>query len=160
MNPNGKPGKFTCMPSNAQPIKRVEVGVGVLVDFDQHPWHVLITRRPETAVLAGYWEFPGGKREPDETIEACVIREFYEEVGLRVRLIQPLAPIEHTYPHAVVLLSPFICRFVSGEVRYAGVVEHKWVPVNLLTQVRFPEANAPIVDEIIQYAKLNAGFKP
>jgi len=148
------------MPSNAQPIKHVDVGVGALIDFDKQPWQVLITRRPETAVLAGYWEFPGGKREPDETIEACVLREFYEEVGLHVQIVQPLMPIEHAYPHAVVRLSPFICRYVSGDIRYAGVVEHKWVPVTDLPLVRFPEANAPMVREIILYSAQHAGLQP
>lgn len=139
------------MTSNAA-VKHVEVGVGVLIDFDRKPWHALITRRPDKGVLAGYWEFPGGKREPDESIEACVVRELSEEVGLKVAIVDPLTPIQHAYPHAVVRLCPYICRLIGGELRYAGVVEHQWLPVTELERVRFPEANGPMVAEILRYA--------
>ncbi len=134
-------------------IKRVEVAVGALIDFEQNPWKVLITKRPNQGVLAGYWEFPGGKREPSESLAQCVVREFYEEVGLRVEVVDALSPIEHAYPHALVCLSPFVCRFVSGQIQYNGVVDHQWIHLRDLPNVPFPAANAPMVAQLLSYAQ-------
>ncbi len=134
-------------------IKRVEVAVGALIDFDENPWKVLVTKRPSKGILAGYWEFPGGKREPNESLADCVVREFFEEVGLRVQVVDTLAPVEHTYPHGLVSLSPFICKFVSGKILYNGVVDHQWVHIRDLTNVPLPPANASMVAELIAYAQ-------
>ena len=44
---------------------------------------VLLARRPEGKPLAGFWEFPGGKLEPNEIPEACLVRELEEELSIR-----------------------------------------------------------------------------
>ena len=62
-------------------MKRLTVAVGVVMD---DTGKILVAQRPQGKVCAGQWEFPGGKLEPGETPEACVIREVYEESGLRV----------------------------------------------------------------------------
>jgi mutator protein MutT len=140
------------MVNDLNPLKRVEVAVGVLIDFEQKPWRVLITKRPAKGVLANYWEFPGGKREAAETLEECVVREFFEEVGLKVKVVDVLQSVEHSYPHAVVHLTPFVCRLESGEIRYNGVVDHQWVAIGDLPGVAFPAGNASMVAELMGYA--------
>ncbi|BAP90194.1 NUDIX family pyrophosphatase [Burkholderiales bacterium GJ-E10] len=77
------------------------VAVGVLVRGDGA---VLLADRPEGKPYAGYWEFPGGKIEPGESVEAALARELHEELGLHVRASEPWTVIEHDYPHAYVRL--------------------------------------------------------
>src|SRR5438094_906042 len=63
-------------------MKRIEVAIAVVV----RDGRVLICRRrDDDPVLGGYWEFPGGKLEPGETIEQCLVRELEEEVSIAVR---------------------------------------------------------------------------
>jgi mutator protein MutT len=69
----------------------------------------LITKRPSESVFGGYWEFPGGKVEPGESIEASIVREVWEEVGIEIRVVHMLPTIEHSYPHGDVVLHPGIC---------------------------------------------------
>ncbi|MDP2010366.1 MAG: NUDIX domain-containing protein, partial [Phenylobacterium sp.] len=59
----------------ADPKPMVLVAAAALIDSDGR---VLIAQRPEGKTLAGLWEFPGGKLEPGETPEACLIRELEE----------------------------------------------------------------------------------
>jgi 8-oxo-dGTP diphosphatase len=59
----------------------VDVAVGVLIRPDGQ---FLLTSRPPGKVYAGYWEFPGGKFEPGETVEQALARELREEIGIDI----------------------------------------------------------------------------
>lgn len=128
-----------------------DVAIGVLLHdpLAEGGPRVLIARRPKAGVLGGYWEFPGGKREPGETLEACVVREFHEEVGLTVAVVEPLPVIEHVYDHGRVRLCPFICRWVAGEPRPIAVSEFRWVRPDELSAYRFPPANAELLRSLM-----------
>jgi 8-oxo-dGTP diphosphatase len=78
-----------------------EVAVGVLVRTDGA---VLLADRPAGKPYAGYWEFPGGKVEPGETVAAALVRELDEELGVRVHASTPWVVMEYDYPHAYVRL--------------------------------------------------------
>lgn len=127
-------------------LKRVEVAIGVLVQDRQGFDHYLITLRRQDTVLGGFWEFPGGKIEPGESPQACVAREFREEVGLEVSLEEPLGVLEHAYDHAHVTIRPFRCRWLAGEPRNLQVADHRWVRPKDLAQYAFPPANAPLLE--------------
>ena len=81
--------------------KVVEVAVGVLMQSDGH---FLLTSRPAGKVYEGYWEFPGGKLEPGETVEAALRRELQEEIGITIGAIHPWKVEMVDYPHALVRL--------------------------------------------------------
>jgi 8-oxo-dGTP diphosphatase len=81
--------------------KPVVVAVGVLIAADSR---FLLTSRPEGKVYAGHWEFPGGKVEPGETVEAALRRELHEELGITIGPVQPWRVTLHDYPHALVRL--------------------------------------------------------
>jgi 8-oxo-dGTP diphosphatase len=76
---------------------------------------VLLAQRPPGKVYAGYWEFPGGKLEPDETPHDALVRELREELGLRVRDASPWLVQRYVYPHAHVERHFFRVRAFDGE---------------------------------------------
>ena len=79
----------------------VDVAVGVLINPDGE---FLLTSRPAGKVLAGYWEFPGGKLEAGETVEQALRRELFEELGITIGAVQPWQVELMDYPHARVRL--------------------------------------------------------
>ena len=79
----------------------VDVAVGVLINPQGE---FLLTSRPEGKVYAGYWEFPGGKVEVGETIEAALRRELMEEIGIEIGAVQPWKVEIVEYEHARVRL--------------------------------------------------------
>jgi 8-oxo-dGTP diphosphatase len=84
----------------------VDVAVGVLIDGrgpDGHG-HFLLTSRPAGKVYAGYWEFPGGKVEPGESLHVALARELHEELGITIGPSEPWQVDEFDYPHALVRL--------------------------------------------------------
>ncbi|TWG78787.1 8-oxo-dGTPase [Cupriavidus gilardii J11] len=85
--------------SGARPV--TEVAVGVLVRGDGR---FLLAQRPSGKPYEGYWEFPGGKLEPGESVEAALARELHEELGLDITASARWHVLEHDYPHAYVRL--------------------------------------------------------
>lgn len=79
----------------------MDVAVGVLID---RAGNFLLTSRPVGKVYAGYWEFPGGKLEPGETVEQALRRELHEELGIRIGPAQPWKIELVDYEHARVRL--------------------------------------------------------
>jgi len=83
----------------------IEVCCAIIVEGDK----ILATRRSHGMHLAGFWEFPGGKIEPGETAEACIIREIREELNIEIKVENRLLPVEHHYPEKSIRLMPFMC---------------------------------------------------
>jgi 8-oxo-dGTP diphosphatase len=94
--------------------KVVDVAVGVLIRPDGD---FLLTSRPVGKVYAGYWEFPGGKFEPGESVQQALSRELFEELGLHLHQIEPWRQELVDYPHALVRLH--FCKVLawSGELQ-------------------------------------------
>ncbi|HEX7438034.1 MAG TPA: NUDIX domain-containing protein [Caldimonas sp.] len=79
----------------------VDVAVGVLIDREGR---FLLSSRPSGKVYAGYWEFPGGKLEAGESVEAALRRELHEELGITIGAVQPWKIELVDYAHACVRL--------------------------------------------------------
>ncbi|HEX7441201.1 MAG TPA: NUDIX domain-containing protein [Caldimonas sp.] len=79
----------------------VDVAVGVLIDSEGR---FLLSSRPAGKVYAGYWEFPGGKVEAGESVEAALRRELHEELGITIGAVQAWKIELVDYPHARVRL--------------------------------------------------------
>lgn len=84
-----------------QPRQHTEVAVGILIGADGE---LLLSTRPEGKAYAGYWEFPGGKIEPGESVEQALRRELQEELGITIGAARVWRVTEHDYPHALVRL--------------------------------------------------------
>ena len=98
----------------APPAKPVDVAVGILIAPNGD---VLLGQRPAGKPYEGYWEFPGGKVDPGETVLQALKREFMEELGMVVESAQEWCGVEYVYPHAHVRLHFFISRDWHGEAQ-------------------------------------------
>lgn len=107
---------------------------------------VLITRRRHGSHLGGLWEFPGGKRLGGESLGACLAREIWEELEIRIRPGRFLGRIDHTYPEKKVSLYFYECEFLSGTPWPKGCLDWAWVRPFQLRQYTFPPADKVVVD--------------
>lgn len=80
----------------------IDVAVGVLISGREGRF--LMTSRPQGKVYAGYWEFPGGKVEPNETVVQALKRELREELGIEALRFEAWRDQRVDYPHALVHL--------------------------------------------------------
>ena len=119
----------------------IEVSAGLVF----RDGRLLITQRPAGSHLAGLWEFPGGKREPGETWEACLDRELAEELGVRVAVGRLFDEVVHDYPSKRVHLRFFVCRLLEGEPAPLGCSALTWVTAEELTRREFPAADAHLL---------------
>lgn len=103
---------------------------------------VLVTQRGPEMKLPGKWEFPGGKLEPGESQEQCIIREIKEELQLDIQVKKRLAPNEY---QGKIRLIPFICRWIGGEIHLTEHAAYQWVSPDQLLQKDWAEADIPIV---------------
>jgi len=106
---------------------------------------ILIDRRRPDGLLGGLWEFPGGKRRRNESLEAAVVREVREELGIEVEVLRPLITVRHAYSHFRVTLHAFECRHVSGRPKAIRCAAWKWVRPGELKRYAFPRANHKII---------------
>ncbi len=119
-----------------------------LVDADGR---VLISRRPQGKSLAGLWEFPGGKLEPGETPEACLVRELNEELGIftKVACLAPLTFASHAYEDFHLFMPLYVCRRFEGIPRGMEGQEIKWVQPKKLRDYPMPAADEPLIPALI-----------
>jgi len=119
------------------------VAAAALIDADGR---VLICQRPEGKQLAGLWEFPGGKLEPGETPEVCLIRELDEELGIQVSQACLAAFVfgSHTYEAFHLLMPLFLLRRWEGQVTRREHAALAWVRPGQLFDYPMPPADAPL----------------
>lgn len=122
-----------------------QIGVAVIRDDRDL---ILIDRRLAKGLLGGFWEFPGGKIEADETVQECIKREILEEIGIEIEVGSHLITIDHTYSHFRVNLQVYNCRYLSGEARAIECEEIRWVTIGELDNYTFPAANQEIISAL------------
>lgn len=125
-------------PTDADPV---EIAAAVLEDHGR----LLIALRRDDAVMGGYWEFPGGKRRPGETLIACLHREVDEEIGVAIRVGDVIERVSHHYPHGPVDITFFRGVVSSGSPTARGCAEVRWVSPSELVQYPFPPANQALI---------------
>ena len=130
----------------------VYVAAGVILRESR----ILVSKRHQGAHQGGLWEFPGGKVEADESVEQALARELKEELGIVVNLARPLMKVEHDYGDKQVVLDVWLVRDFAGEAvgREGQVVQ--WCSPEGLAELAFPEANSPIVEEVLRLAQAGA----
>jgi len=113
---------------------------------------ILLAQRPEGKQLAGLWEFPGGKLEPDETPEAALVRELEEELSIRVNesTLEPLTFASFTYPTFHLLMPLYGCKKWSGSIQPREGQAVAWVETSRLRDYPAPPADLPLFDWLAQ----------
>lgn len=123
-------------------MKRIHVAAALIRAADGR---ILIARRADEQHQGGLWEFPGGKLEPGETVQAALARELEEELGIRPTVTRPLIQVRHDYPDKQVLLDVWEVSAFVGEPHGAEGQPLAWVSPRQLPDYEFPAANRPIV---------------
>ena len=118
------------------------MAAAVLVDRDGR---FLLAQRPAGKVYAGYWEFPGGKVEPGESLVDALRRELREELGITVRTAYPWITRTYAYPHAQVRLHFFRVTGWEGEFHPHEGQAFEWQRPERLTVAPVLPANGPVL---------------
>lgn len=124
--------------------KEIEVSAALIF----HKGRLLITRRRAGSHLGGLWEFPGGKREPNETFEQCLIREIREELGMEIAVGDLFEEITHAYDEKTVRLRFFVCEWIGGEPQTLDCDSFEWVDKDELARYQFPAADARLLQKL------------
>jgi len=106
---------------------------------------ILITKRPDNVHLAGLWEFPGGKVESGESLEAALHREIREELGVEITVDREFFSVAHEYPDKSVHLHFFDCTILRGEPQPLEVADLRWVKTAELVDFEFPPADVELI---------------
>jgi 8-oxo-dGTP diphosphatase len=111
---------------------------------------ILCAQRGESMKHPLKWEFPGGKVEDGEKIEACLAREIQEELNIIVQVGKALTPSKHNYNGSEIILFPFLCEIISGKIFPKEHKELQWLPVKGLSDLDWVAADWPVVEEVIK----------
>ncbi|MGZ5554395.1 MAG: A/G-specific adenine glycosylase [Candidatus Aminicenantales bacterium] len=121
-------------------LQKIEVVVAVI----EKDGRVLLQERPAGGLLAGLWEFPGGKVEPGEGLTAALRREIREELGAEIEDIRRLTTVRHAYTRFEATLHAFRCRISSPGFK-AGL-RQRWVTPGGIQRYPLPSGSVKIVD--------------
>ena len=128
----------------------IEVAAGLVF----RDGRLLITQRRPEDHLGGLWEFPGGKRERDETFEECLRRELEEELGIEVEVGGLFESVEYDYPAKSVRLKFYRCLWRKHEPRALGCHAFAWVTMLQLPAFTFPPADRTLLRKLRASAEL------
>ena len=112
--------------------------------------HVLITRRKPDEKLPGYWEFPGGKIEKDETPQQCIERELFEELGIKSKAGKIIAESEYHYEHGSFKLLAILTTVVENNFSLKVHDKVEWVPLFSLLTYNLAPADIPVAEAIVE----------
>jgi ADP-ribose pyrophosphatase len=126
-------------------IASLDVVVGILFNSENE---VLIALRPSHVIQPGVWEFPGGKVEPNETLEHALVREYREEIGIEILKSEFLIKIVVPARSQQLILHTFKILEYTGEPRGCENQEIRFVPIHTLNNYEFPRANSGIIKQI------------
>lgn len=119
-----------------------------------HEGKVLLTQRKADVPYPLLWEFPGGKVEPGETPEECLVREIQEELGIRVALDRLFMVHPYTYRKegraSPIELHVFLAQWASGEPRCLDCQDFRWVRPSELRSYPFVAGDLAVVEAFLR----------
>jgi mutator protein MutT len=138
------------MTDASREMQAIDVAAGLVFRAGK----LLVTQRPLDGHLGGLWEFPGGKREPDESFEECLVRELREELGIEVKVGPLVESLVHRYPEKTVSLRFFRCQWISHEPQPLGCPAFAWASPADLEKFGFPAADARLLERLRSSSEL------
>jgi A/G-specific adenine glycosylase len=121
-------------------LERIEAVVAVM-DKD---CRILIQKRPSRGLLAGLWEFPGGKVEPGESLTTALRREVREELGVEIKDVRRLTTVRHAYTRFQVTLHAFTCQI--RDPKFKTGPRRRWVTLDSIRKYPLPSGSVKIVE--------------
>ena len=122
-----------------------EIGIGIVFNKDGK---LLIDQRLESSNMGGLWEFPGGKKDPHESIEETIKREIKEELSINVIIGEKLLSFDHSFSHKKLNFTVHLCELISGKPKPLASQKLLWVSPDKLFDFPFPAANIKIISEL------------
>jgi 8-oxo-dGTP diphosphatase len=122
--------------------KVIEVTCALIVDDENR---LFAAQRSRSMSLPLKWELPGGKIEPNENPEQCLLREIKEELNVEIQIIKGLPSNKHSYPSITINLIPFISKRITEEISLKEHADFKWLNKNELLDLDWAEADIPII---------------
>lgn len=126
-------------------MTQIDVAVAILLNAQQQ---VLTSWRQPHQHQGGLWEFPGGKREPEESMFEALQREIQEELGVSVEKAEAFVRIDHDYGDKKVSLDVWLVSHFVGEPQGKEGQPLKWQAINELDAKQFPAANTAIIEAL------------
>ena len=111
---------------------------------------ILIAKRRLEKSLGGYWEFPGGKIEANESPEECLVRELQEEFSVQIEVICHIKSVDYDYGNFKIYLMGYLGRIKSGNFNLTDHDEISWVSSEELLNYKLAPADIPIAKEVIE----------
>ncbi|MCB4204268.1 (deoxy)nucleoside triphosphate pyrophosphohydrolase [Deferribacterales bacterium Es71-Z0220] len=122
------------------------VAAAVIIKNDK----VLLARRKKGQRLESFWEFPGGKVEYGETLQQCLERELYEELGIIAEAGKIIAESTYNYKDETVNLFAILTNIKEGNFKLTVHDKIKWVKADDLTKYNLAPADVPIAQKIME----------
>jgi len=111
---------------------------------------ILAAQRSSTMSLAGMWEFPGGKIEPNESPKEALLRELKEELLCTAEIGEHIQTTEYEYEFGIVVLTTYYCSLKGDEPRLTEHSEIRWIHVTKLDQLNWAPADIPAVEKVMR----------
>ena len=132
-------------PAPAPGTKRLRVVIAAI----HHDGRYLVAKRPPGKPMAGFWEFPGGKREPGEDDRRAIAREVLEELGAEVLSARQILTYHHAYPDQTITFVVFRIRlFDPAVVQPLASTAIRWLAPAEINAADFPPGSAPLIARI------------
>jgi len=119
----------------------IEVCCAVIVKGSK----MLAVQRGPKSSYPWKWEFPGGKSDPYETPDQCIVREIKEELTIRIGVINQLTSVEFDYENKQICLIPFICQIFSGEINLTEHIAQCWFTFDEWESLDWLEADRKLI---------------
>ena len=132
--------------SSERGASRLDVVVALIRDSHGR---ILVSRRKPGSHMAGFWEFPGGKRASGETPRDALARELDEELGISVLAAEPFMSLDHEYPDREVALDVWTVSDFDGEPRPREGQQLDWVEPDGLREIGLLPADIAIVERLV-----------
>ena len=110
----------------------------------------LISQRNVDDTFGSFWEFPGGKKNPGESFENCVIRETREELGIEIAIERKYMEIKKEFKEKIIWLNFYLCSYLSGDPQPIECQKVLWADVADLKNFDFPPANEQVIENLMK----------
>jgi A/G-specific adenine glycosylase len=134
------------IPKKGRGLPHKDMTASVIID---KTGKVLIVKRPEQGLLPGLWKLPGGEQRGESSLPEALERRVMEELGVMIRVLEPVASVKHTFTHFHMTLHAFRARIRRGKPRALSCARLAWVRPEDLAGYAFSKADRTIVHQAL-----------